>query len=239
MARPIGVQLGAERDRAAAEVAAEPCGAPHELVGRQAGPGAQILEKRAAQVLLDLVARLLDGDLGQRGDGGEVQVLRCLRGRGGRALEQQDAADHLVARGDRDLDRQAARRMRRAVGDTVADIAPQLGQPLAGRRPLRRDRRGAEPRHDDRDGAADGLGGKLGDALQAVAGQDRIDHPQMQPSQPFDEGGRCGGGGHPRHLSGLPREYASRPGGRWCRLARTQGGRCAAGTSTPEDAARR
>jgi hypothetical protein len=28
-------------------------------------------------------------------------------------------------------------------------------------------------------------------------------------------------------------------GGRWRRLARTQGGRCASGTSTTEDAARR
>ena len=52
--------------------------------------------------------------------------------------------------------------------------------------------RGAQPRDDDRHGPADGLGGELGDALQAVAGEDRVDHPQMQPPQPLDEGGRGG-----------------------------------------------
>ena len=46
--------------------------------GASAGARAQVLEERAAQVLLDLVARLLDGDLGQRGDRREVQVLRGL-----------------------------------------------------------------------------------------------------------------------------------------------------------------
>jgi hypothetical protein len=44
---------------------------------------------------------------------------------------------------------------------------------------VRRDHRAPQARHDDRHAAAGGLGGQLGDAFQAVAGEDRVDHPQM------------------------------------------------------------
>ena len=135
VARTIGVQLRAQRDRAAAEVAAQPRAAAHELVGRQPAAGPQILEERAAQVLLDLVARLLDRDLGQRRDGREMQVLGGLGGGRGRALEHEHRADGLVARRDRDLGGEAARRVRRAVLHEVGDVAPQLGQALGRRLP--------------------------------------------------------------------------------------------------------
>jgi hypothetical protein len=136
VARPVGVQLGAQRDRAAAEVAAQPRAAAHQLVGRKLAAGAQVLEKGAAQVLLDLVAGLLDGDLGQRGDRGEVQVLRRLarrRGAGARAVEQQHGADRVVAGGDRDLDGHPARGVRRAVVHDVGDVVAQLREPLCRR----------------------------------------------------------------------------------------------------------
>ena len=109
VARALGRQLRAQHDGAAREVAAEPAGAAHD-VGRvePVRPLAQLLEERAADVLLDLLARLLDRDLGERGDGGEVQELDRL-GLRPAGREQHDAADPLVAGGDRDLGHHARR----------------------------------------------------------------------------------------------------------------------------------
>ena len=75
VARPVGGQLGAQHDRAAREVAAEPAGAADDLGRVHVRPRAQLLEERAAQVLLDLLARLLDRHLGEAGDRREVQEL--------------------------------------------------------------------------------------------------------------------------------------------------------------------
>ena len=89
-----------------------------------------------------------------------------------------------------------ARRVRQAVLHEIRDVAAQLGQPL-GRRLARgsHDRR-AEARDDDGHRPADGVGGELCDTFEAVAGKHGVDHPQMQPPKPLDEGGRCRGG-HP------------------------------------------
>ena len=78
VARPVGGQLGAQHDRAAREVAAEPARAAHDLHRVHVGPRAQLLQERAAQVLLDLLARLLDGHLGEAGHRREVEELERL-----------------------------------------------------------------------------------------------------------------------------------------------------------------
>ena len=93
--------------------------------GSMSGPRAQLLEERAAQVLLDLLARLLDGHLGQARDRREVQELERLAVG---LAEQQHAPDRLVARGDRDL-------------AADAPAAPRPGGRERGRR-----RSGAAPR---------------------------------------------------------------------------------------------
>jgi hypothetical protein len=89
--RAVRGQLRAQRHRAAREVAAEPGGAPQHVVGVEIVAPAQLLQERAAQVLLDLQPRLLDGDLGQARDRGDVQELERV---GGRLLvaEQQHGA---------------------------------------------------------------------------------------------------------------------------------------------------
>ena len=194
--RTVGVQLRAQRDRAAAEVAAQARAAAYELVGRQRAARAQVLEERAAQVLLDLVARLLDRDLGQRGDGREMQVLGGFAGGGRRAVEHEHRADGLVARRDRDLAGKPARRVRQAVLHEIGHIAAQLRQALGRRLARRGHHRLAEARDDDRHRPADGVGGELCDTFEAIAGKHGVDHPQMQPPKPLDEGGRCRGG-HP------------------------------------------
>ena len=156
---------------------------------------------------------------------------------GGRALEQQDAADRLVARGDRNLDRpgraadaSGGRRRSRRRSAAARAAAPTQACPAA-RSPQRRaaERRSRPCRRPPRRRARRRAPGRRrpgphrpsADAALSVV---RRGWPlwRRRPPQP---------------PSGLPREYASRPGGRWRRLARTQGGRCASGTSTPEDAA--
>ena len=124
VARAVRRELRAEHDRAAREVAAQPGGAAHDLVRVElVGLGAQLLEERAAQVLLDLLLGLLDGDLGERRDGGEVQELeRVLAERGGLA-EREHVADHLVAGGDRHLGRDAGRALLAPVADVAAEHA--------------------------------------------------------------------------------------------------------------------
>ena len=86
VARAVRGQLGAQHDRAARQVAAQAGGAPHDLVRVElVRLRAQLLQERAAQVLLDLLLGLLDRDLRERGDRREVEELgRVRRGRGGR-----------------------------------------------------------------------------------------------------------------------------------------------------------
>ena len=140
VARPVGGQLRAQHDRAAREVAAEPARAAHDLHRVHVRPRAQLLEERAAQVLLDLLARLLDGDLGQAGHRREVQELERLAVG---LAEQQHAPDRLVARGDRDLAADLRRHRGRAAARAVADVAAQRADVGRG---ARRQRRRAEPR---------------------------------------------------------------------------------------------
>ena len=110
------------------EVAAEPAGAAHDVARVDpVGPLAQLLQERAADVLLDLLARLLDGDLGQRGHGGEVQELDRLGLRPPR-LEQHDAADPLVAGRDRHLGDDLGRHRRHAATALLADVAAHRGR---------------------------------------------------------------------------------------------------------------
>ena len=111
--RAVRRELRAQRDRAAREVAAEPGGPPQHLVGLEVVASAQLLQERAAQVLLDLQPRLLDGDLGQARDRRDVQELERV-GRRLVVAEQQHRAELLVAGGDRHLGHDAGRDRGRA-----------------------------------------------------------------------------------------------------------------------------
>jgi hypothetical protein len=147
VARAVRLELRAEDDGAPGQVAAQAARAAHDLARLEVRAGAEVLQEGAAQVLLDLLLGLLDRDLGQRGHRGQVEVLRGVGGGRMRAGERDDDADDLVPGGDRDLEREAGRDLRRAVGDPVADVAAHvledlLGGSGAGRRPSRR-RRGA------------------------------------------------------------------------------------------------
>ena len=62
----------------ARQVAAQAPRAAHDLARLEVGARAQVLEERAAQVLLDLLLGLLDRHLGERGDGREVQEVARL-----------------------------------------------------------------------------------------------------------------------------------------------------------------
>jgi hypothetical protein len=186
VARPVGRELGAQDDRTAGEVAAEPRRTPHDLVRVElVGLGAQLLQEGAAQVLLDLLLGLLDRDLGERGHRRQVEELHRLRGHGGRRLaEQHHGADHLVPRRDRDLGQDAAGHLGRPVLDAVAGVPAQRAE--VARAAGRGDRR-AQPRDDDRDGLARGVGGELRDAAEAVSAQHGVHHLQVDRPQPLDE----------------------------------------------------
>ena len=83
------------------------------------------------------------------------------------------------------------------VARALADVAAQHRQ--VGR-PAARARRGAEPRHDDRDDRSAGVRGQLRDAPEAVAAQHRVHHLEVDGPQPLDEPGAGGldrlGAGH-------------------------------------------
>ncbi len=193
MARAVRLELRAEHDGAAGEVAAQAARAAHDLPRLEVRAGAQVLEERAAEVLLDLLLGLLDRDLRQGGDGREVQVLRGVGGRGRPAREHDDGADHLVSRGDGDLEDEVRRDLRGPVRDPVGDVAAHVLEDLLGRqgRGAARHRGGAEPRDDDDDGGARGVGGHAGDVLEAVPAEHGVHHPQVDGPQALDQAGRA------------------------------------------------
>ena len=115
VAQPLAGRLGAQRDGAVGEVAAEARRAADDVVAIGHGAGAQLLEQRAAQVLLDLVARVGDRQLGQHRDGRQVQEL----GRLGRRL----AAERQRRRPRSPRPTRPAPRARRAAG--TADGLPR------------------------------------------------------------------------------------------------------------------
>jgi hypothetical protein len=129
----------------AREVAAEPARAAHDLDRVHVGPRAQLLQERAAQVLLDLLARLLDGHL--------VRQATAARCRNSSAVSSgspssSTAPDRLVARGDRDLAADERRHRARAAARAVADVARSA--PTSAWRPATAPRPSA--RDHDRDG---------------------------------------------------------------------------------------
>jgi hypothetical protein len=63
--RAVGGELGAQHHGAAREVAAQAPRAPHDLARLEVRTRAEVLEERAAQVLLDLLLGLLDRHLGE------------------------------------------------------------------------------------------------------------------------------------------------------------------------------
>src|SRR4029079_3790232 len=97
--RAVARELRAQRDGARRQVAAQARGPADDLVALEVRARPEILEERAAQVLLELLARLLDGDLGERGHRREVQDLWRLGA--ARRAEQQHGAHELVAGRDR------------------------------------------------------------------------------------------------------------------------------------------
>jgi hypothetical protein len=184
MARAVRRELGAQHHGAARQVAAEAGGAAHHVVRVELiRLRAQLFEEGAAQVLLDLLLGLLDRDLGERGDGREMEELGRVRHRRAVAREQQHAADRLVPGADRHFSHDARRDRRRALLAPLARVAAQRGQVGVAAR----DHRRAQARHDDRDGAAGRGGGQLGDAAESVTAQHRVHHLQMDGAEPLDE----------------------------------------------------
>ena len=127
VARTVGRQLGAEDDGAARQVTAQPAGAAHDLARLEVRARAKVLEERAAQVLLDLLLGLLDRHLGQRRDGGEVQVLGGLRRSACRGPPSRTTAPTTSSPDAIGTSMHEARRdLRRPVLDAVGDVAAQL-----------------------------------------------------------------------------------------------------------------
>ena len=158
----------------------EPPGAAHDVGGLEVVARAELVDERAAQVVLDLLARLGERDLGETGDRREVQVFGGVRGRGLATPEQQDRPDELVAAADRrfggDDDGHAGGPVADAVGHVAAQVV-QSGVLAAGERGR------AEARNHDRHGRTRRLGGEPRDALQAVAVQHGLDHLQVHLPQ--------------------------------------------------------
>ena len=220
VARAVGRELGAQHHGAARQVAAQaPC-APHDLARLEVGARAQVLEERAAQVLLDLLLGLLDRHLGERGDRREVQELARLGTGRRRADQHEDGADDVVAGHDRHLGADRRRHLRRAVLDAIGDVAAQRREVLLARR--RRRHRRAEARDDDRHGRARRVGRQRRHLVEAVAAQDGVDHLEVNGAQPLDDASCAaarGGGlpfrsrrlGHAKPL--FPRSWPRLPGG--------------------------
>ena len=89
-------------------------GAPHDLARLEVGPRAQVLEERAAQVLLDLLAASSTATSVSDATAAAVQELGGRRRRRRSAAQQQDGADQLVAGRDRHLGDDLRRHLRRA-----------------------------------------------------------------------------------------------------------------------------
>jgi hypothetical protein len=133
------------------------------------------------------VARLLDGDLGDGGHGGELQELRrLLEGEGGIG-EQEHGAEDLLSGLDRHLVNDGLGRLARAAAlHAVHDVA--LDRPdLHDRRLGRRHHGRPEPRDDDGHGRADRLRRQVRDAIEAVAADHGVDHLEVRGPKPVYE----------------------------------------------------
>ena len=108
-------RVGHERHRPLGQVAAQPPRTTDDVARLEVVARPQLLQERAAQRLLGLVARLGHRDLGQRGDRGDVQVLA---GVGGPRAEHQHGSE-LLAAGD---DRHLGHHLRRALGLTARQL---------------------------------------------------------------------------------------------------------------------
>ena len=191
----------------ARQVAAQARRAAHDLARLEVGPRAQVLQERAAQVLLDLLLGLLDGDLGQRGDGREVQELGGVRGRLGPPPRSSSTAPTTSSPDAIGTSAGSAGRHRRPAGRCTRsrDVAAQRPRAcrLRGRRRPRATTAAPSRGTTIATGAAGRLGGQRGHALQAVAAQHGVDHPQVDRAQALDQ--RAGGRGGGRRSSGCSR----------------------------------
>ena len=181
-------ELGAQRHRPAAQVAAERGAAAQDVLGLRRPARAQLLEEAVAHRALGLSSPALDRHLRERGERGDLQDL--AGGGPAAGLHQQHAADDLPARRDRRLCRHAGRHRDRPPAAALDDVAPQRAEvePRAGRGD-----RGIQPRHHDHHRRARDAGGELGHLAEAAAAQHRLDHREVQGAQRLRKGGRRGG----------------------------------------------
>jgi hypothetical protein len=178
VAGAVGRQLRAQDHRAAAEVAAQPRGPADDVARLDVRSRAQVLEERAADVLLDLLLGLLDGDVGERGDGGEVQELARL-GHRGRGADERDDAEQVVAALDRRLGAHRVGDRRGTPPRPLSDI-PAQGRQGGGRRAAaRRRHRHVMSRDDDGDRSVDGRRCQLGHPLEPLAAQHGVHHLEV------------------------------------------------------------
>jgi hypothetical protein len=220
VARAVGRQLGAEDHGASREVAAQPRGPADDVARLDVRPRAQVLEERAADVLLDLLLGLLDGDVGHRRDRGQVQELARLGAGLLDRADQRDDAEQLVARLDRRLGDDGIGQRRWTAPRALDHRAAQGPQhvltvpPPPGGAPRRR---GAGTTIAT--GAAGGLGGQLGDPSQPLAAQDRVHHLQVDGPAGARRAPSGASADPVRHRPASPRRHATsrrrprRPGG--------------------------
>ena len=168
VARAVGGQLGAQHDRAARQVAAQPRrrgGRSRAGRGRGASAGPRGTSRAGS-------ARpprgLLDRDLGQAGDRGEVQELARLRRGGSRRRASSTTAP--TTSSPEAIGTSAATPAGTCDGRSAtrsADVAPQLVERALVAPRTSAATAAAEPRHDDRHRRAGGLGRQLGDPRRA------------------------------------------------------------------------
>jgi hypothetical protein len=165
----------AQRHRPGAEVGAEPA---------RAGDDRVVFERRSAHVV-EQRARCSPAGAGgvaqrgggQRRDGGKAQHTVGVRGRRAPVVEQHDGTELVAARVHRRL-REVARRQRAGLpGELGRDEAPHRRQAPLGRGPGGRRTDGGQ---DYRHRTAGGFGGERGQGVEAVTGQDGVDHPHVQ-----------------------------------------------------------
>ena len=184
--------------------------------------GAQVLEEGAAQVLLDLLLGLLDGDLGQACDRRQVEELRRVGGGGAGPLSSSTAP---TASSPEAIGTSAATSAGTSAGRSlhaVADVAPQRATTSSAppRRPA--GATAAAPRRGRTmaTGAAHRVGGQGGHPGEPVAAQDGVEHRQVHLAQPRHERRPPARGGAPP--AAASREAARRDGAHVVRSRRPE-----------------
>ena len=149
---------------------------------------AQLLQKRPAEALLGLLLRVLDRKLRHRRGRGDPQELAGVESRLRLRREQHDHTDDVVPQADRRLRDDVDRDRRGPAVDAPRYPCLERLQVDPCKRPVR-GQRDPRPRDHDGDGAADGCGRQLSDALDAVTVEHGVHHRRVGIAQRRGEPG--------------------------------------------------